>query len=100
MQVSLFDCILAMRYLLRFSPGQRREKCASLLRRANFAQTYVDITGRVHPLYGDGSLSALSLRIGIAAMPTQLSRDTIETLALVLHGVEGHLNKTENQSRA
>lgn len=85
--VTFGDLQLLTRYALRFAPEQRASKCEYLLDRVDDAQSFVTITGHVHPLYGDGSISALALRLGGSKLTADLNIDVLQAFATVLSEV-------------
>lgn len=81
--VSMADIILSARYLRQFAQEARAQKCAALIARANEADDYLRLTGMVHALYGDGSLSALALRMGGALIPMHLDDDFLNAFEVM-----------------
>ena len=76
------------RFALRYEPRQRGHKCAALIKRACDAACYVQITGHAHPYYGDGSISALVARVGLANLSANLDRNGIHAFETVLEQLD------------
>lgn len=90
--VTLNDADLLARYGMRFHPSLRSWKCRDLLARVCEAACYVQITGHVHPFYGDGSIASFALRAGVAAIPVHLNRETMAAYAVAFGEIAGLLN--------
>ena len=89
--VSLADVLLATRHLMTAPKTEQPLRCSQLFECAEEAASLLTLTGRVHGLYGDGSLSALSLRRPLAPMPARLNGEVLDTLELVLSHVRTRL---------
>jgi hypothetical protein len=83
-RTTLADLILVVRYLLKFSAEERTIKSQAVFAQANEAATYLKVTGRAHPFYGDGTLSAVVLRHGFSGMPLDMNQDVLEAFHVVL----------------
>ena len=86
-QITFGDLLLLTRYALRFEQEKRARKCSDLLARVCEAQSFVHITGRAHPLYGDGSISALAARVGTAQLSSGLNGNDLHAFATALSQV-------------
>ena len=83
-KTTLADLILGVRYLLKFSKGERTIRSQALFAQTKEAATYLKKTGSAHPLYGDGTLTAVVLRHGLGAMPLDMTQDVLDAFQIVL----------------
>ena len=63
------DVITLARALLASGPDRRAALARSIARGAVRAQRFAQLTGRVHPRWGDGSLDAAARRYPLAREP-------------------------------
>ena len=63
------DVSNAARALLKVPEGQRRDLCARLIREAEAADAHVRRHGRLHPLWGNGSLMSAARKRVLADEP-------------------------------
>jgi hypothetical protein len=87
---SLADLILAARYVLAQPKNRRAERCKALIAHSHQATEYMQLTGRAHALYGDGSISSYALRLPLAPMPAQLNEAVFDALTLVIEQLCEH----------
>ena len=78
------DVICAARALLAVAPDARAGRMISLFEEARVAARHVEVTGRGHPRWGDGSLMAAALSGAIEREPGLSNRDYCLCLAMVL----------------
>lgn len=63
------DVTSLARVLLRVPPGRRAALCARVLQEADWADRHVRRLGRVHPLWGDGTLMSAARKRALADEP-------------------------------
>lgn len=63
------DVSAAARVLLNAPPDQRERLCRRMIAEAETADGHVSKTGRLHPLFGNGSLMAAARNRRLAAEP-------------------------------
>jgi serine O-acetyltransferase len=80
------DLDAATRVVLRLPPALRPVVIDRLLAEAELADRYRQRTGRLHPLHGNGSLSAAAGRWPQAPLPAALSIAAARALIAVLEG--------------
>lgn len=78
------DVSNAARALLRVPPGLRKGLCARMITEAEAADAYARGSGRVHPLWGNGSLMSAARKRMLADEPTFDDGDYCECFELVL----------------
>ncbi|NIZ61613.1 hypothetical protein DL239_11560 [Sedimentitalea sp. CY04] len=64
------DVTSVARALLLVKPEERRAMCAQIFDQADLAGTYVQQHGRLHRLYGNGSLMAAARKYPLGDEPT------------------------------
>ena len=80
----------AVARVLRQTPGHRRAWVhRRLLREADRAAVHLALTGRAHPIWGNGSLMAAALRRRPGSEPTLDDADFCLCLAIVLQHLAG-----------
>lgn len=77
------DVSAAARALLTAPPGARDRLLARMLTEADAAEVYRRDTGRVHPLWGTGSLMSAALAHAVAPEPHLDDPDYAACMALV-----------------
>ncbi len=86
------DVSSAARALLMVTPDAREVVCRRVIREAEHADRYRRQTGRVHPLWGNGSLMAAARKRPLADEPGFDDPDYCRCFEIVLSGlVEHHL---------
>lgn len=90
--VSFGDLVQFTRFALQFRPKSRRHHCKSLISKAIAAKEYLQITGQLHPLYGDGTLGGLAMRSGMAPLKYGLTPDVLQAFEIVLEEVKAYLS--------
>lgn len=85
--VTLQDVSLLARVLLGVAPDQRPQKLAQTLQAAQQANEFVQITGRAHPMWGDGRIGTAALRFKCLREPVSMTQDYASCLNLVLQYV-------------
>ena len=78
------DVTAAARVLLAVPESHRLELCTRMLREAHWADQFVKRKGRVHRLWGNGTLRAAAYARRLGAEPDLGDRDYCSCLALVL----------------
>ncbi|WP_170468561.1 DUF7742 family protein [Ruegeria arenilitoris] len=63
------DVSAAARVLLNAPPASRENLCTTMLREAELADIHVGQTGRLHPLFGNGSLMMAARTRSLADEP-------------------------------
>ena len=84
MAITIQDLLFLTRYCAGFGPCERLSKCRKALDCVQEAACFKRITGRVHPFYGDGSLSGLLLRYRPENVPFLIDIRVLNALAVVL----------------
>jgi len=106
------DVVAAARALYQVEAGVRADALEDLFQRAAWADDFRKRTGRVHPVWGDGSLMAVAL--GRDTPPEPLSSDSAycDCLAMVFEGLvawrrdpsrrtrKTHMSEPSDQARA
>ena len=81
------DVTAAARVLLGMPVEMRESACARMLREAHWADHFTKRTGRVHQLWGNGSLRAAAYGRRLVPEPAALSAEYCNCLMLVLDHV-------------
>jgi hypothetical protein len=84
MPLTLQDLIALTRYCAGFGPDERATKCREVLKRVNEAACFNGITGKVHPFYGDGSITSLLMRYSLGQIPSSLDYKMLTVLLTVV----------------
>ncbi|MFV0513141.1 MAG: hypothetical protein ACK5MY_05850 [Jhaorihella sp.] len=84
------DVSNAARVLLRQPPGARPGLCARMIREAEAADAHVLRTGRVHPVWGNGSLMSAARKRLLADEPGFEDNDYCACFAMVLWALVEH----------
>ena len=79
------DVSVAARALLAAPHADRGRLCARLIAEAEVAHHHVDETGRVHPVYGNGSLMAAAMGHNLADEPSFDDVTYCQCFEMVLH---------------
>ncbi len=77
------DVTSLARVLRRSAPERRAALCAQVIREADWADRYVRRLGRVHPLWGDGTLMSAARKRVLADEPELSDADYCSCLELV-----------------
>ena len=77
------DVFLLARFCAGFTPSQRAKACRNVVRCVVEGYEYVKITGKMHPFYGDGSLSSLLLRHKLSPVPLYIDTSALDALCVV-----------------
>jgi hypothetical protein len=85
--VTLQDVSLLARVLLGAAPEQRPRRLAQALQAARYANEFVHITGRAHPMWGDGRIGTAALKFVCPREPVAMTPDYASCLNLVLQSV-------------
>lgn len=64
------DVSAAARVLMRVPQAHREERCAGMIERAQVADRFVKRLGRIHPVWGNGTLLAVARRHPIGPEPS------------------------------
>lgn len=86
--VQLADIECALRHLLQVPPARQGAVMADLLARAETADRYRLRSGRRHPTYGDGTLMAAALGLGVAPRPAGYDARALACLAGVVAALQ------------
>ena len=78
------DLISAARALLLVKPENRRALCAQIFDQADLAEAFVQQHGRLHRLYGNGSLMAAARKYPLGDEPTFDNIDYCRCVVTVL----------------
>ena len=81
------DLINLAQYCAGFEPKERAKKCRLALRCVYDAACFVEITGKAHPFYGDGSMSSLLLRHRAIKMPDCLDSNVLSAVGIAVQGL-------------
>lgn len=81
------DVSNAARALLNVPRSRRQSLCQRLLREAESADAYAQSAGRVHPLWGNGSLMAAARKRVLANEPTFDDAEYCDCFEMVLRGL-------------
>lgn len=84
------DVSSAARVLLRYPPDLRPRLCHLMIAEAEAAERHRRQTGRLHPLWGNGSLMAAARARPLAAEPGFDDSDYCQCFALVLSALVAH----------
>ena len=82
-RATLGDVALVARALLALRPGLRMLALARMLKEAKYATMYVKKMRRMHPIWGNGSLTTAALRRPLAA-ERPVTDDEYRTLILLV----------------
>lgn len=80
----------AARALLAVAPDQRQSLCRRLIAEAEAADAHMRRTGRLHPLWGNGSLMAAARRRMLAGEPGFDDPDYCQCFETVLRALVAH----------
>lgn len=81
------DVTAAARVLLATPQEQRAQLCKRMLREAHWADNFVKRTGRLHALWGNGTLRGAAYARRLAPEPALGALDYAQCFALVLEHV-------------
>ncbi len=91
------DVSSAARALLSAPPDHREHLCAQLIAEAELAVIHVQATGRLHPVFGNGSLMAAARRKPLADEPSFHNLQYCECFEMVIrHLIRYHLSRMRN----
>ncbi|WP_291731669.1 hypothetical protein [Leisingera sp. F5] len=85
------DVSAVARALLAVRDADRQRLCRRIFGGASEAAAYAGLTGRLHPRWGDGSLSAAARRFDLAAEPFLDDPIYLNCSRLVLRELARHL---------
>lgn len=85
MRPSVQDLINLSQYCAGFESKERAKKCSLALRCVYDAACFVEITGKAHPFYGDGSISSLLLRQRAIKVPYSINNKMLSALGIAVH---------------
>lgn len=81
--VGLMDLYHAARAVQVVCPEKRERACAQLIWQAHVADKYVKRLGKLHPLWGDGSLRAVACRYFKEETRGKISTDLLACVSIV-----------------
>ncbi len=81
------DVCAAARALLAVPSGQRARLCRRMIREADRARAHVGATGRIHPLYGNGSLMSAARKRMLVDEPGFDDPDYCQCFEIVLREI-------------
>lgn len=84
------DVSTAARALLAVAPGQRADLCRCLIGEAEAADGHMRRTGRLHPLWGNGSLMSAARRRFLADEPGFDDQGYCQCFEIVLRALVAH----------
>lgn len=84
------DISSAARALLHAPPSSRRRLCARMIHEAEQADRYFRRNGRVHPVWGNGSLMSAARKRTLADEPGFDNVEYCRCLTMVLRGLIAH----------
>jgi hypothetical protein len=91
------DVSAAARALLAAPPMDRDRLCSRMIREAELADTHVCQTGRIHPLFGNGSLMAAARGRRLADEPGFDDPQYCQCFEIVLrHLIRFQINRTRS----
>lgn len=79
------DITSAARALLPVPQGARRARCRRLIKEAEFADRYTRRFGKIHPLWGNGSLMGAARKYPLAREPRLGDLEYCSCMEMVLH---------------
>ena len=74
------DVSAAARALLRLPEEAREAQCAQMMTQADWADRFVGRLGKLHPLWGNGTLGDVACSKGLAAEPSCLAPAATKTV--------------------
>ncbi len=91
------DISAAARALLAAPPPERTRLCARMIAEAELADRHVAATGRLHPVYGNGSLMAVARDRPLADEPAFDDLQYCHCFEMVLrHLIRFHISRMRN----
>ena len=85
------DVSAAARALLRLPEEAREAQCAQMMTHADWADRFVGRLGKLHPLWGNGTLGDVACSKGLAAEPSFGNRDYCCCFEIVLRQLRQRL---------
>lgn len=100
MAITLSDLLALWQLALSAPPERRAQRCQRLIAQAKEASDYLQATGGIHPLLGDGSLYSLCARRELHALPATLTLAELGALAQVLGALHSGYEEAQDMHRA
>lgn len=87
--VHLADIEAATRVLLAYAAAQRAGLIATLIARADTADRYRKHTGKMHAVFGSGTLSSAAASYRQVPRPREINANVLSSFAIVISGLAG-----------